>query len=71
MSDMPRGGLKSSTKLMARGSAAASSIGWRRPQRVRMRSDHAPIKGSVTASMATEIPIARPTIHASMPTTCW
>ena len=68
---MSAGGLNSATKHAASGKAAATSIGWRRPQRLRMRSDQTPISGSVTASTSTETAIAAPTIHASMPTTCW
>ena len=71
MSVMPAGGLNSATKLAASGKAAATSMGWRRPHRVRMRSDQRPINGSVTASASTDTAMARPTSHASTPTTCW
>ena len=71
ISDSPEGGENNSTKLTANGSAAAISIGWRRPQRVFTRSDHAPMSGSVIASTITEMAMAKPTSQASTPTSCW
>ena len=50
---MPCGGANNRTKLAASGSAEASSMGCRLPQRVLIRSDQAPISGSVTASIIT------------------
>ena len=68
---MPSGGANKKAKLTASGNAEATSIGWRRPHRVLIRSDHAPISGSVTASITTEIAMASPTNAASTPTICW
>jgi hypothetical protein len=41
--------------------------GWRRPQRLRVRSDHRPISGSATASTSKVSATAAETIPAGTP----
>jgi hypothetical protein len=69
ISPSPSGGANKKKNVSASGNEAETMKGWRRPQRVRARSESDPAIGSVTASQTIAIPSARPVSVPERPST--